>query len=100
MTVHGLFGLLVYELCIILYYGVYEMGNDNGIRFQKSGTEVGRVGCPWIAHCWVLGLLKSVPSLCELDQKRPCVGCRKLFEMNGLSCMGISRLMHKLDVLT
>ena len=41
MNVHGLFGLLVYELCIKLYCGVYEMGNDNGIRFQKSGTEVG-----------------------------------------------------------
>ena len=45
----------------------------------------------WAAHgqaiCWVLGLLKLVPGLCELDKKCPCVGCRKLFEMNGLSCM-------------
>ena len=26
MTVHGLFGLLVYELCIKLYCGVHEAG--------------------------------------------------------------------------
>ena len=28
MTVHELFGLLVYELCIKLYCGVYEVRND------------------------------------------------------------------------
>ena len=58
----------------------------------------------WAANgqptCSVLGLLKTVPGLCELDQKRPCVVCMRLVEMNGLSCMGISRLMHKFEVLT
>ena len=38
----------------------------------------------WAAHgqptCSVLGLLKTVPSLCEMDQKRPCVGCLKLMK--------------------
>ena len=35
----------------------------------------------------------------ELDQKRPCVRCRKLFEVNGLICVEIDRLMHELCVL-
>ena len=38
----------------------------------------------WAAHgqptCSVLGLLKKVPGLCKLDQKRPCVGCLKLMK--------------------
>ena len=43
----------------------------------------------WAAHgqptCSVLGLLKTVPGLGELDQKRPYVVCMKLFNMNSLS---------------
>ena len=58
----------------------------------------------WAAHgqptIYVLGLLKTVPSLCEMDQKRPCVKCRKLFEVNGLICVEMDRLMHELYVLT
>ena len=38
----------------------------------------------WAAHkqptCSVLGRLKTVPGLCEMDQKRPCVGCLKLMK--------------------
>ena len=38
----------------------------------------------WAAHgqptCSVLGLLKTVPGLCEIDQKCPCVGCLKLMK--------------------
>ena len=37
MTVHGLYGLLVYELCIKLYYGVYEAGNGHGFQVHKVG---------------------------------------------------------------
>ena len=62
-------------------------------------------------RCWMSGLPPDSPlalfwdcknntSLCEMDHKRPCVVCMRLVEMNGLSCMGISRLMHKLEVLT
>ena len=58
------------------------------------------MGCPWTAHCYVLGTIKNSPDWLELDQKCPCVVCMRLVEMNGLSCMGISRLMHKLEVLT
>ena len=38
----------------------------------------------WAAHgqptCSVFGLLKTVPGLCKLDQKGPCVGCLKLMK--------------------
>ena len=38
----------------------------------------------WAAHgqptWYVLGLLKTVPGLCKLDQKLPCVGCLKLMK--------------------
>ena len=47
-------------------------------------------------RCWMSGLptdipldlfwdCKNSPSLYEMDQKRPCVVCMKLVEMNGLS---------------
>ena len=57
----------------------------------EMAMELGvwRVGCPRTTHCFVLGLLKIVPGLYELDQKRPCVVCMKLFEVNGLSCVEI-----------
>ena len=43
MTVHGLFGLLVYNLCYKLYVGVYEAENGYEIRVQKWN------------RCWVIG---------------------------------------------
>ena len=79
---------------------MYEAKNGHGNRFQK----VEQMFDEWAAHgyltCSVLGLLKTVSGLCELDQKRPYVVCMKLFEMNGLSWLikEINRLM--LDVLT
>ena len=64
---------------------MYEAGNDHGNLFQK----VEQMFDEWAAHgqptCSVLGLLKTVPGLGELDQKRPYVVCMKLFKMNGLS---------------
>ena len=64
---------------------MYETGNGHGNRFQK----VEQIFYEWAAHrqptCSVLGLLKTVPGLGELDQKRPYVVCLKLFKMNGLS---------------
>ena len=79
---------------------MYEARNGHGNRFQK----VEQMFDEWAAHgqptCSILGLLKIVSGLCELDQKRPCVVCMRLVEINDLSCMGISRLMHKFEVLT
>ena len=57
------------------------------------------MGCPRTAHCYVFGTVKNSPGWLELDQKRPCVVRKRLVEMNGLSGMGINRLMHKLEVL-
>ena len=41
----------------------------------------------WVAHgqptCSVLGLLKTVPSLCKLDQKSLCVVCLKLMSVGA-----------------
>ena len=75
---------------------VYEAGNGHGNSVPPRGTDVGG-GQP---TCSVLGLLKTVPGLCEMDQKCPCVKCRKLFEVNGLICVEMDRLMHELRVLT
>ena len=64
---------------------MYEAGNDHGNQFQK----VEQMFDEWATHgqptCSVLRLLKTVPSLGELDQKRPYVVCMKLFKMNDLS---------------
>ena len=43
---------------------------------------------------------KNSPNLYEMDQKRPCIVCMKLFELNGLSYVEIDRLMHEFNVLT
>ena len=45
-------------------------------------------------------IVKNSPGLHELDQKRTCIVRMKLFEVNGLNCVGINRLMHELVVLT
>ena len=46
------------------------------------------------------GTVKTVSGFYEMDQKGPCVGCRKLFEVNGLIYVEMGRLMHELCVLT
>ena len=62
-------------------------------------------------RCWMSGLsvdnplalfwdCKNSPSWYEMNHKRPCVLALKFFEVNGLSWVGINRLMYKLDVLT
>ena len=48
----------IYALNSVLVIRRPEMGMEFGSK--KSGTKVRRVGCPWTAHCWVSGLLKSV----------------------------------------
>ena len=79
---------------------MYEAGNGQGFRLHKVESML----VEWAAHgqptvlFW--GLLKSVSGLYELDQKRPCVVCMKLFELNGLSGVEIGRLVHEFKVLT
>ena len=77
-------GSLWCNLCKKLCFGVYE---------PKMAMEFGSAKKN---RCWMSGLptdsplalfwdCKNSPSLYELDQKRPCVVCLKLFEVNGLS---------------
>ena len=49
----------IYSINYALVFMRPVMGKKLGSK--KSETDVGQVGCPWTAHCWVLGLLKSVP---------------------------------------
>ena len=88
---------------------MYEAGNGHGIRFHKVEPMFGEwalwnqclvSGLPTDSSLLCFGTVKNSPSLYELDQKRPCVMCMKLFEVNGLSCVEINRLMHELNVLT
>ena len=37
------------------------------------GTDVGSVGCPWTAHLLCFGTVKTVPGLCKMGHKCPCV---------------------------
>ena len=59
---------------------VYEAGNDNGNSVPPRGTDVRGVGCPWTTHLLCFGTVKTVPGLCEMDQKGPWVGCLKLMK--------------------
>ena len=67
---------LFHKLCC----GVHEAGNGHGIQVHKVEPIVDRWAVRGHATCSVLGLLKTVPGLCEMDQKRPCVGCLKLMK--------------------
>ena len=49
--------------------------------------------------CSVFGTVKTAPSLCEMDKNFPCVVCLKWYEMNGLSCVELNRLIHYFNVL-
>ena len=79
---------------------MYEAGNGQGNWFQK----VEQMFDEWAAHGQptysVLGLLKTVPGLCELDQKTSMCWVLEIVEMNGLSCVEIDRLIHDSNVLT
>ena len=79
----------IYVLNSVLVSRRPEMGMELGSK--KSGTEVGRVGCPWTAHCWVSGLLKSIPG-CVNWIKIVHMLCAQIAEMNGLVCVEIGRL--------
>ena len=57
-------------------------------------------GLPMDSPLLDFGTVKNSPGLYDLDQKRPCVVCMKLFELNGWCFVEINRLMHELDVLT
>ena len=45
------------------------------------------------------GTVKIVSGLCEMEKNCPCVVCLKWYEMNGLSCVELNRLIHYFNVL-
>ena len=57
-------------------------------------------GLPTDSPLLYFGAVKNSLGLYELDQKRPCVVCMKLFEVTDLSCVEINKLMHELNVFT
>ena len=57
-------------------------------------------GLPTDSPLLSFGTVKNSPGVHELDQKRLCIVRMKLFEVNGLNCVEINRLMHELVVLT
>ena len=59
--------MVIYGINYASVFKTSEMGKKFGSK--KNETEVGHVGCPWTAHCWVSGLLKTVPGLCEMAIK-------------------------------
>ena len=54
-----------------------EIGFKKWNKGRMSGLPT---GSPRAAHVLCFGTVKIVPSLCEMDQKRPCVGCLKLMK--------------------
>ena len=100
MTVLG----IVLGVCVIIYpINCVLVGRRSGMVMEFGFAKENR--------CWMSGLPTDIPlalfwdcknshSLYEMDHKCLSVVCMSLVEMNGLSFMGISRLMHKLEVLT
>ena len=70
-----------------------EFGSIKWNRYFPSGL-------PTDNPLLCFGTIKNSPGLYEFDQKRPCVMCMKLFELNDLCCVEINRLMHELNMLT
>ena len=94
----------VWVTCVIIY------AINCVLVCMRSEMAIG-IGFKKWNQCLVSGLPTDSPLLCfdtvknslglyEFDQKRPCVVCMKLFEVNDLSCVEINRLMHELNVLT
>ena len=51
------------------------------VEFSSAKKNRGWMsGLPTNSPCALFGTVKTVPSLCEMDQKGPCVGCLKLMK--------------------
>ena len=57
-------------------------------------------GLPTDSPLLGFGTVKNSLGFHELDKKRPCIVRMKLFEVNGLNCVEINRLMRELVMLT
>ena len=95
-TVWAAYGVVYAINCVLVCMRpemAMEFGSTKWNRCLMSGL-------PMDIPLLCFGTIKNSPGLYELDQKRPCVVCMKLFEVNDLSCVEIYRLMHELNVLT
>ena len=90
-------GVIIYIVNCVLEFMWPEMAMEFG---STKWNQCLVSGLPTDSPLLYFGTVKNSPGLYELDQKRPCVVCMKLFEVNDLSCVEINRLMHELNVLT
>ena len=93
----------VWAACAVIYainYVLVCMRPEMTIEFGSTKWNRCLVsGLPTDSPLFYFGTVKNSPDLYKLDQKRPCIVCMKLFEVNDLSCVEIIRLMHELNVL-
>ena len=82
------------RICVINSILVIRRSEMEMKSVPPRGTGVGSVGCPWTAHLLCFGTVKTVPGSCAMDKNCPCVVCSKLYEMNGLRCVELVRLIH------
>ena len=89
--------MIVYAINCVLVSMRSEMAIDIGF---KKWNQCLVSGLPMDSPLLCFGTVKNSPGLYELDQKRPSLMCMKLYEVNGLSCVEINRLLHELNALT
>ena len=89
--------MIIYEINYVLVCMRPEMAMVFG--FTKWNRCL-MSGLPMDSPLLGFKTVKNSPGLHELDQKCPCIVRMKLFEVNGLNCVGINRLMHEFVVLT
>ena len=80
--------VIIYAINCVLVCIRSEMAIDIGL---KKWNQCLMSGLPTYNPLLCFGNVKNRPDLYELDQKRPCVVCMKLFEVNDLSCVEIYR---------
>ena len=70
-----------------------EFGSTKRNRCRRSGPPVDSL----LAQFWDC---KNSPNLYEMDHKCPCVLALELFDVNGLVCVKLDRLIHDSNVIT
>ena len=80
--------VIIYAINCVLVCMRSEMAIDIGL---KKWNQCLMSGLPTDNPLLCFGNVKNSPGLYKLYQKRPCVECMKLFEVNGLSCVEIYR---------
>ena len=68
--------IIIYIINCVLVSRRPEMGMEFG---STKRNRCRRSGLP-VDSPLFFGTVKTVPVLCEMDQKRPCVGCLKLMK--------------------